>query len=435
MQRFNYRVTYDTGSLVRWVANPTVTVYDTGTLNLSTIYDDDGVTVKANPFTGPSTGLVYFYAADAKYDVLFTGGTPALGAGYTISAELLDDTLALGALASAITTLNLQTGAVQTLVTGTANNDFTITSGANVHTFDLPTASNTKRGALSTADWSTFNAKIGSLNGLTNIIQTLAVGSAGAAPAWISAGGVHTLHLPVASATKSGILSSGDWSTFNAKLTLAAGTNLQYVRGDLTMQTLNTTVVPEGANLYFTDARARLAISATAPVTYNNVTGAIGMPAATGAANGYLSSADWNTFTNGIITTGTQTFAGDKTWTGTTTEKRIKATGGTDHVTGDYALHANWGNAASISNLSAKDQRGKFTVNSAGAGQSTNPTITLTFKDGSWTTTPQAIVVRNGGDQITAPTSWTTSATQLVITFSGTPVGGEQYNYNFIVMG
>jgi hypothetical protein len=56
---------------------------------------------------------------------------------------------------------NEQTGAVQTLATGTSGTDFTISSSSNIQTFNLPTASATNRGALSSANWSTFNSKIG----------------------------------------------------------------------------------------------------------------------------------------------------------------------------------------------------------------------------------------------------------------------------------
>lgn len=42
---------------------------------------------------------------------------------------------------------------------------------------------------------------------------------------------------------------------------ITAGTTLQYYRGDKTFQTLNTSVVPEGSNLYYTDARAQSAIT------------------------------------------------------------------------------------------------------------------------------------------------------------------------------
>ncbi|MBM4250791.1 MAG: hypothetical protein FJ146_02360 [Deltaproteobacteria bacterium] len=78
--------------------------------------------------------------------------------------------------------------------------------------------------------------------------------------------------------------------------TVAAGTNTQYYRGDKTWQTLNTTVVTEGTNQYFTPARAISSLSGSAPITYSTVTGTIGIGQSSGSSSGYLSSADWSTF-------------------------------------------------------------------------------------------------------------------------------------------
>ena len=52
----------------------------------------------------------------------------------------------------------------------------------------------------------------------------------------------------------------------------------------------NTSEITEGSNLYFTDARARAAISASGPVGYNSSTGLIYMAAATASVNGYMTS-------------------------------------------------------------------------------------------------------------------------------------------------
>jgi hypothetical protein len=57
--------------------------------------------------------------------------------------------------------INGLTAPAQYLVTGTSGTDFNINSATATHTFNLPTASSTNRGALSTTDWSTFNNKIG----------------------------------------------------------------------------------------------------------------------------------------------------------------------------------------------------------------------------------------------------------------------------------
>ena len=60
---------------------------------------------------------------------------------------------------SGITSLNGLSGATQTFATGTTGTDFGISSATTVHTFNLPTASATNRGALSSTDWTTFNNK------------------------------------------------------------------------------------------------------------------------------------------------------------------------------------------------------------------------------------------------------------------------------------
>ena len=59
-----------------------------------------------------------------------------------------------------VTAINSLTGAAQTLVAGTSGTDFAVSSAGTAHTLNLPTASATNRGALSSTDWSTFNNKL-----------------------------------------------------------------------------------------------------------------------------------------------------------------------------------------------------------------------------------------------------------------------------------
>jgi hypothetical protein len=66
-----------------------------------------------------------------------------------------------------ITSLNGLTALTQTFAVGTSGTDFGISSATSTHTFNLPTASAVNRGALSSADWTTFNNK---QNALTNPI-------------------------------------------------------------------------------------------------------------------------------------------------------------------------------------------------------------------------------------------------------------------------
>ena len=64
-----------------------------------------------------------------------------------------------------ITTLNTLTGATQTFATGTAGTDFTITSTGTTHTFDIPDASGSARGLMTTGNQNFNGNKTGSWTG------------------------------------------------------------------------------------------------------------------------------------------------------------------------------------------------------------------------------------------------------------------------------
>lgn len=102
------------------------------------------------------------------FDILNTNGkTVTL---YTESNKIgeVHSTYAIG-----LSSLNGLTDSTQTFATGTTGTDFAINSAGSVHTFNLPTASAANRGALSSADWSTFNGKQNSI-GLTTVGTNLA---------------------------------------------------------------------------------------------------------------------------------------------------------------------------------------------------------------------------------------------------------------------
>ena len=69
--------------------------------------------------------------------------------------------------AGGVSALNGLTANTQYFATGTSGTDFAISSATNTHTFNLPTASATNRGALSTTDWSSFNSKLSLSDTLT----------------------------------------------------------------------------------------------------------------------------------------------------------------------------------------------------------------------------------------------------------------------------
>jgi hypothetical protein len=65
-ERFNGQCRVDVGTAS---ALCTVTVYDQGTLNLSSLFSDETLLVaKANPFTADANGQNFFYAADGRYE-------------------------------------------------------------------------------------------------------------------------------------------------------------------------------------------------------------------------------------------------------------------------------------------------------------------------------------------------------------------------------
>jgi hypothetical protein len=58
----------------------------------------------------------------------------------------------------------------QLLAVASAGSDFNIVSSGATHTFNLPTASALNRGALSSADWNTFNNKLSNISGQSHSI-------------------------------------------------------------------------------------------------------------------------------------------------------------------------------------------------------------------------------------------------------------------------
>lgn len=88
--------------------------------------------------------------------------------GKTITLHTEDNHLCqvITTFSTGLTSLNGLTAQTQLLAVGTSGTDFAISSVTDTHTFNLPTASATNRGALSSTDWSTFNGKLSSISGI-----------------------------------------------------------------------------------------------------------------------------------------------------------------------------------------------------------------------------------------------------------------------------
>lgn len=132
---------------------------------------------------------------------------------------------------------------------------------------------------------------------------------------------------------------------------------------------------------------------------------------------------------------GSPSFSWDQLFlSGNATVQRVVGAG-TAHVAGDYVASANWGTTPTITPL-ARDTGGRVSV-LAQATTGANPTLALTFKDGTWTTVP---AISYGRGDVAAPTTcfWaltTITATVATFTLVGTPTAGNTYILDFTVMG
>ena len=278
--------------------------------------------------------------------------------GRTITLHTEDNHLCqiITTFTTGLTALNGLTAQIQNFAVGTSGTDFAISSATATHTFNLPTASATNRGALSSADWALFtqayNDKINSasVTGTTTKTLTLVQQDGGEIQAsWsdlntdavtsvfgrtgavIAVSGDYT----TAQVTESGNLyftnaraiasvltgyTSGAGTISAADTILSAiqklngnigglVTGVSSVNGQTGVVTLTTTNIAEGTNLYYTEARvnANTNVAANtaarhAAVTLGTANGLslsiqqLSLGLASAGVTGALSGTDWSTF-------------------------------------------------------------------------------------------------------------------------------------------
>ena len=234
--------------------------------------------------------------------------------------------VALGAAGSGLSNLNGQTGNTQTFaVPGTSGIAPTWSSASNVHTLNIPMASaaSVTAGLLSNADYAAFNGKISSVAQGTGITvatasgtATVSLGSTGTAGTYskvttdaygrVSSGTTLTAaDIPPLSAA---IITSGTLAVANGGTgaTTLAANNVILGNGTSAVQTVapgtsGNVLTSNGTTWTSTTLPASVtSVTGTAPISVatGTSTPVISMAQASGTTNGYLSSADWTTFSS-----------------------------------------------------------------------------------------------------------------------------------------
>lgn len=137
MQKYQDRVFSTAGQPIQGVL---VTVYQHGTNTLATLYSDNGVTVIPNPVSTDVNGLFYFYVADGRYDIAFSGSavaSPLLLTDVEI-ADVTDGIMTLNDLSVTGTlTANVQNNSGRLTVQTGSSNGIYLKTTADVDAFTL----------------------------------------------------------------------------------------------------------------------------------------------------------------------------------------------------------------------------------------------------------------------------------------------------------
>jgi hypothetical protein len=144
------------GELYKVSASNVFTLVASGSTNPEGITNGTSIDQYFTSISVPQTSLLVTDRLAIRIYVITSGKTITL---HTENSNLCE---VLTTFSTGLNALNGLTAQVQYFATGTSGTDFAISSATDTHTFNLPTASATNRGALSSADWTTFNSKVSS---------------------------------------------------------------------------------------------------------------------------------------------------------------------------------------------------------------------------------------------------------------------------------
>lgn len=278
-----------------------------------------------------------------------------------------------------ITSLNTLTAAGQTFASSSSGTDFAITSAVSTHTFQMPSSSGSARGLLTSTDWTTFNNKVSNTYA-SSTFPSFTYGSStyyfASNPSGYITTGVSTLSNYPTYTYASSTFASTTWvtstfptyayasSTFasttwvtntfatKASPTLTGTTTATDIRltGGLydqgnTLGTANQILRSTGTSTQWVSTSTLFGAIAGGITSLNGDTTSIQTFATTttGTDFGVTSSGGVHTFrfvdasatARGLVTTGTQTFAGAKTF-GNVTTSNLTTNSGTALTVNGY---------------------------------------------------------------------------------------------------
>ena len=351
----------------------------------------------------PTTVLTITDRLAIRYYVVHSGRTITL---HTENSHLCQ---IITTFTTGLTALNGLTAQVQNFATGTSGTDFGISSATSTHTFNLPTASAVNRGALSSADWTTFNSKQPAGNYVTlDTVQTITAqktfttsgGSdsviitttgAGFALDAIKAGNGEVIRVNKTSGSGNAMTISG--GNFEAPtIVKTGGTSSQFLKADGSVDSSTYLTTGSAASIYL-------------PLAGGTLTGALnGTSAAfTGAVSG-----------SAVTITATTGIAGDFTNNSSTNETLRARNNGS-------------GNIAAFRNLSAEvasiTNSGGLTLSGALSGTSAN----FTGSVGIGTNTPEGsgLTVASGGILVSLDPGAARKVLELYATSTGAKVSSS----------
>jgi hypothetical protein len=142
------------GEIYKVSATNVFTLVASGSANPEGITNGTTVDQYFTSISVPATTLLITDRIAVRIYVITSGRTITL---HTENGNLCE---VLTTFTTGLTALNGLTAQIQNFATGTTGTDFNINSISPTHTFNLPTASASNRGALLAADWTTFNNKL-----------------------------------------------------------------------------------------------------------------------------------------------------------------------------------------------------------------------------------------------------------------------------------